>query len=282
MNELALNGGTPVRRTPFPPQNTIGAEERDAVLEVLESGVLSGFVAGTDPEHAGGPRVRAAEQAFASRLGAADAVAVNSATTGLQTAIAAANIEPGDEVIVPPFTMSASAATVLLHGAIPVFADIDDETYCVDPASVEANITARTSAIVVVHLFGHPAPMGELLAIAERHGLAVLEDAAQSIGATWEGRETGTIGTAGVLSLNYHKIIHSGEGGMVLTGDAEVAARARLVRNHGELAWHEAGVGLANAIGSNFRMAEIEAAIATVQLSSSTNCWRFAAIWGRT
>ena len=264
--QLAINGGEPVRRADFPAQNTIGAEERAAVVEVLDSGVLSGFVADWGDEFFGGPRVRRCERAFAERLGAHDAVAVNSATTGLQVALAAAGVGPGDEVIVSPYTMSASASTVLLHNAVPVFADIEDETYGLDPDSVAGLVTERTRAIMVVHLFGHPARMDGILEVAERHGLAVIEDAAQSIGATWRGRETGTLGTVGVLSLNFHKIIHCGEGGIVLPSSPEVATRARLVRNHGELSVEEAGVGLPNAIGSNFRMTEIEAAIATEQL----------------
>jgi dTDP-4-amino-4,6-dideoxygalactose transaminase len=148
-----------------------------------------------------------------------------------------------------------------------VFADIEPDTFNLDAASVESKLSERTTAIMVVHLFGHPAPMEDLLDIADRHGLAVIEDAAQSIGATWRGRETGTLGTAGVLSLNYHKIIHSGEGGIVITDDDEVAERARLVRNHGEVLADAFGVEPANALGSNFRMTEIEAAIATEQLA---------------
>jgi perosamine synthetase len=264
---LAINGGQPVRRAAFLPQNTIGREERAAVLEVLDSGVLSGFVADWGDEFFGGPRVRACERAFAERLEAHDAVAVNSATTGLQVALAACGVGPGDEVLVSPFTMSATASSVLMQNAVPVFADVEDDTYGLDPDCVARLVTARTRAIVVVHLFGHPARMDELLEIAERHDLAVIEDAAQSIGATWRGRHTGTLGNAGVLSLNFHKIIHCGEGGIVLPSDPEVATRARLVRNHGELSAEEAGVGLENVVGSNFRMTEIEAAIATEQLA---------------
>lgn len=264
MSALAIRGGTPVRDRPFPPQNTIGEEERRAVLEVLDSGVLSGFVA---EEQHGGPRVQACERAFAERLGAREAIAVNSATTGLQVALAAAGVGAGDEVIVSPYTMSASASTILMQNAIPVFADVEDETFGLDPTSVAERITPRTRAIVVVHLFGHPARMEGILELADRHGLALIEDAAQSIGATWNGRETGTLGTAGVLSLNYHKIIHSGEGGIVLTSHPALAMRARLVRNHGEVTAGSAGVGIAGTLGSNFRMTEIEAAIAVEQLA---------------
>jgi perosamine synthetase len=264
---LAIHGGSPVRSRPFPPQATIDEDERRAVLDVLESGVLSQFLGEWSEDFMGGPRVRACEEAFAQRLGAEHAVAVNSATTGLHVALAAAGIGPGDEVIVSPYTMSASAAVIVLQNAIPVFADIEDETFGLDPASVEERITEHTRALMVTHLFGHPARMDGLLEIARRHDLVIVEDAAQSIGATWNGRETGAIGTAGVLSLNYHKIVHSGEGGIVLTDDPQIATRARLSRNHGEVVVEETDLpDIVNTIGSNFRMTEIDAAIAITQL----------------
>lgn len=263
MTVLAINGAPAVRVASFPPQQTLGPEERAAVLEVLDAGVLSAFIA---EEVEGGPKVVAAERAFAEYTGASEAVTVNSATTGLQVALAAVGIEAGDEVIVSPYTMSASAAAILLQNGVPVFADVEDSTFGLDPRSVEERITPRTRALLVVHLFGHPARMGELLALADRYGLAVIEDAAQSIGARWGDRHTGTLGTAGVLSLNYHKIIHSGEGGVVLTDDRPVAVRARLVRNHGEVSSSALDVDPVNTLGSNFRMTEMEAAIAREQL----------------
>ena len=236
-------------------------------MEVLDSGVLSQFLGAWGDDFGGGPRVKACEGAFAEKLGAAHAISVNSATTALETAVAATGIAPGDEVVVSPYTMTASAACVVAQGAIPVFADIEDRTYGLDPDSVAARITERTTGIVVPHIFGHPARMEGLLELAERHGLVLIEDAAQSIGSTWRGRQTGTIGAAGVLSLNYHKIIHSGEGGMILTADDRVAEKARLVRNHGETVVEDAGVDdIVNTLGSNYRMTEIEAAIAAEQL----------------
>ncbi len=201
------------------------------------------------------------------RLGAAHAVSVNSASTALQVALAALGVEPGDEVIVPPYTMSATAAAVVLAGAVPVFADIEDETYGLDPASVADRISLGTTAIIAVHLFGHPARMGELAELAECNGLRLIEDAAQSLGARWHGRETGTIGDAGVLSLNRHKIIQSGEGGVVVTDDARVAQVAQLVRNHGEVVVANTDLpGIANTVGSNYRLSELHAAVATAQL----------------
>jgi perosamine synthetase len=234
----------------------------------MDSGVLSKFLGTWSDEFYGGPRVRACEEAVKDRLGARHAVTVNSATTALQTAVAAAGVGPGDEVIVPPYTMSATASAVLLNNAIPVFADVEPDTYGLDPESVAERITEHTKAILAVHLFGHPARMGELLALAEDNGLAVIEDAAQSIGAEWDGRPTGTIGKLGVLSFNRHKIIQSGEGGVVLSDDDDAAEIARLIRNHGEVVVEDAGrLDLAHVVGSNYRMTEIEAAIATAQLA---------------
>ncbi|MGH3051236.1 MAG: DegT/DnrJ/EryC1/StrS family aminotransferase, partial [Gaiellaceae bacterium] len=252
---LALEGGTPVRSAPFPPTNTIGAEEREAVLAVLDSGALSQFLGVWGEEFLGGPWVRQCEAAVRQRLGSEYAVSVNSATTALQVSLAAVGVEPGDEVIVPPYTMSATAATVVLAGAIPVFADIEEETYGLDPASVAERITPRTRAIVAVHLFGHPARMGGLNELVERHGLRLVEDAAQSLGATWHGRQTGTIGDVGVVSLNRHKIIQSGEGGVVVTDDPTIAQVAQLARNHGEVVVANLDLpSIANTVGSNYRL----------------------------
>jgi dTDP-4-amino-4,6-dideoxygalactose transaminase len=167
----ALLGGTPVCSEPWPPSNAIGEEEKRAVCEVIDSGVLSEFTAVADPHFLGGPRVRALEAAWAAYFGVKHAVSFNSLTSGLWAAMGAARIGPGDEVIVSPFTMVASATCPLPWGGIPVFADIDPHTYCLDPASVEARITPRTRAIVLVHLFGYPAELDAILAIARRHRL---------------------------------------------------------------------------------------------------------------
>jgi len=266
MSKLALAGGSPVRTRPLPAHQTMGAEERRAVLEVMESGVLSGFLGSWGEEFYGGPRVRSCERMFAQRFDARYAISVNSATTGLQVALTAAGIEPGDEVIVSPYTMSATAATIVAQNAIPVFADVESQTYGLDPASVAERITEDTRAIVVVHLFGHPARMDGLLELAQRHDLAIIEDAAQAVGASWYGKQVGTMGVVGVLSLNRHQIIHCGEGGIVLANDPEVARIAQMVRNHGEVVVDDEGGDPLNTLGSNFRLTEIEAAIATVQL----------------
>lgn len=266
-SQLALLGGKPVSTTPWPVTNTIGEEEKKAVLEVLDSGVLSAFRAAAGPDFLGGPRVRKLEEAWAEYLGVKHAISFNSLTSGLYAAVGAIGIGPGDEVIVSPFTMVASATCALIYGGIPVFADIDPMTYCLDPDSIEARITPRTRAIVVVHLFGYPAEMDAIMAIADRYGLMVIEDCAQAPAAKYKGKYVGTIGHIGGFSLNFHKTIHSGEGGVMVTNDDELALRLRLIRNHGEVIVEDMQVtNLVNAFGGNTRMLEIEAAIAYEQL----------------
>jgi perosamine synthetase len=265
-NTLALLGGTPINSAPLPPYNTIGAEEKAAVMAVLDGGELSGFVATPNAQFWGGARVQALEAAFRERFGSKHAIAINSATSGLHCAVQATGIGPGDEVIVPPYTMSASATVILFTGAIPVFADIEDSTFCLDPVAVEAAITPRTRGIMAVNLFGHPARLGELQAIAKRYSLFLVEDNAQAPGATFEGRPTGTIGDAGVFSFNRHKTIQCGEGGILLTDDDKIARKAALARNHGEVVVDGMGLDdIVNTVGLNYRMTEMEAAVARVQ-----------------
>jgi dTDP-4-amino-4,6-dideoxygalactose transaminase len=267
VSRLAIDGGRPIRTRAFPVCNTIGAEEKRAVMEVLECGVLSRFIGADGADFNGGPRVRALEDAWAEYFGTRHAVALNSATSGLYAAVGAARVGPGDEVIVSPYTMSASAAAAVIYGARPVFADIEPDTFCLDPASVRERVTSRTRAIIGVDLFGHPAAWGELRAIGEEHGLVLIEDAAQAPGARLDGRYAGTCGDLGVFSLNYHKTIHCGEGGVLVTDDADLAERVRLIRNHGEAVVKARGTrDIVNLVGFNYRMTEIEAAIAREQL----------------
>jgi len=262
----ALHGGDPVRATPFPGPPALGEAERRAVDEVMRSGVLSQYIGAWHEDFHGGPRVRALETAWAERFGVRHALSMNSATSALYAATAAAGVGPGDEVIVSPYTMTASAVCALVHGAVPVFADIDPDTFCLDPESVRARITPRTKAIVAVDLFGLPADFDALMAIAREHGLVVIEDAAQAPGASRHGRPAGTLGHIGVFSLNYHKTIHCGEGGVAVTDDDRLAQRLALARNHGEAAVQGMGTGDYDVLGYNYRMGEIEAAIALVQL----------------
>lgn len=263
---LALLGGVPLNDLPIPIYNTIGKAEKNAVVEVLESGELSGFVASPGEAFWGGRAVRALERSFKEHFGVKHAVAVNSATSGLHCAVAAMDVGPGDEVIVPPYTMTATATTPFMLGALPVFADIEDSTFGLDPAAVEAAISPHTRGIIAVNLFGHPARLDALRTIADRHGLFLIEDNAQAPDATFHGRKTGTIGDAGVFSFNRHKTMQAGEGGVVITDDDRIAQKAALFRNHGEgLVGPMAIDDIVNTAGLNYRMTEMEAAVANVQ-----------------
>ncbi|MBI2309907.1 DegT/DnrJ/EryC1/StrS family aminotransferase [Candidatus Collierbacteria bacterium] len=264
---LAINGGKKVRRKKFPSYNTIGKEEKRAVLKVLNSGVLSQYLGVWGKDFYGGEEVRTLEKEWAAHFHVKHAIAVNSATSGLFAATGAIGIGPGDEVIVSPYTMSASVMPPLIYGAVPVFADIEQEYFCLDPASVEQRITERTKAIIVVDLFGQPYDVERINKIAKKHNLILIEDASQAPGAAYQGKFAGTLGDIGIFSLNYHKHIHTGEGGMVVTDNDELADRVRLIRNHAESIVEAKGVkNLTNMVGFNFRMTEIEAAIARCQL----------------
>lgn len=265
--QLALLGGPRMIARDFSRYNPYGPEEAAAAKAVVESGVLSKFIGAWTEDFFGGSRVREFEQAWAGYFGVRHAVSVNSATSGLMVALGAVGVEPGDEVIVSPWTMSASATAILVWNAIPVFADIDPATFNLDPASVEKSITPLTRAIVVPDIFGQAADLDAIMAIARKHNLKVVEDAAQAPGALYHGRYVGTIADIGVFSLNYHKHIHTGEGGMCVTNDAALADRMQLIRNHAEavVAGKETG-NFANLVGFNFRMGEIEAAIGLEQL----------------
>ena len=229
----------------------IGAEERAAVDRVLRSGMLTS-----------GPEVAAFEQEFAAQLvDGRTCVAVSSGTSGLHLGLLAAGVGPGDEVIVPSFTFAATANSVALTGATPVFADIEPTTFCLDPDAVEAAVTPRTKGVMPVHLYGHPADMTRLQAVADRHGLAIYEDAAQSHGASWHGRPCGSFGVFGMFSLYPTKNMTSGEGGMVSCADESVARMVRLLRNQGMERRYENEV-----VGFNARMTDMHAAIGRVQL----------------
>lgn len=265
--KLAIHGGKKLRSKPFPRHKTIGLEEKKAVERVMESGVLSKYLGCWHENFMGGPEVQALETEWADFFGVNHAIAVNSCTSGLFCAVGAMGTEPGDEIIVTPYTMSATAMAPLIYNAIPVFADIEADYFCLDPLDIEARITPHTKGILVVDLFGHAYDADAINAIARKHDLWIIEDTAQAPGGTYKDRFTGTLGDVGVFSLNYHKHIHCGEGGIVVTNDNTIADRIRLIRNHGESVVEEMGVSnIVNLIGFNFRMTEMEAAVARCQL----------------
>ena len=230
----------------------ISEEEQQEVLKVMKSQMLTLL-------H--GEFVRKFEEEFARYIGVKHAIAVNTGTAALHMSIAALNIGPGDEVIVPPFTFIASASSILHNNAIPIFADIDDKSYTLDPNSVRNKITEKTKAIIPVHLAGISADMSELMDIAGDSGIHVIEDAAQSIGTRCNNKKVGSIGHLGCFSFYPSKNITTGEGGMVTTNDDELAEQCRLLRHHGEPEWY-----VYNRLGYNYRMTEIQAAIGRVQL----------------
>jgi len=208
-----------------------------------------------------GPEVAAFEDEFSTLVEGRHCVAVNSGTSALWLTLLALGIGPGDEVITPSFTFAATAAAVRLTGATVVFADIDPATYCLDSDAVRAAITPRTKAVIPVHLYGHPAAMGELVPLAQRHSLAVVEDAAQAHGATLASQPVGTFGVAGCFSFYPTKNIQAIEGGMITTGDPSLARRLRMLRNQGmEQRYHH------EIVGTNARMSDVSAAIARSQL----------------
>ena len=228
----------------------LGEEEKQAILGVIDSGQLTqGRVVGE------------LEAAFANWCGVRHAVAVSSGTAALHVALAAHGIGPGDEVITTPFTFVASANAALFVGARPIFADIEPETFCLDPERVEAAITPRTRAILPVHLYGHPARMPELRDIASRHSLLLIEDACQAHGAQIAGQMVGSLGDSGVFSFYPTKHIAAGEGGLIATNDRQVADRARLLRNQGAAERYRYEI-----LGYNFRLSDLHAAIGLAQL----------------
>jgi dTDP-4-amino-4,6-dideoxygalactose transaminase len=267
IEKLAIDGGTPLRTEPFRLRRTMGDAEKQAVIEVMDSDKLSEFFGSPGPRWLGGPKVQAFERKWAETYGFKHAISVNSWTTGLTTAVGAVGIAPGDEVIVSPYTMSASATAVLFYGGIPVFADIDPDTFNLSAETIRARLSPRTKAILVVHIFGQAADMDPIMALAREFGLKVIEDAAQAPGVHYKGRPVGAIGDIGGFSLNYHKHIHTGEGGMLVTNDDDLALRSRLIRNHAEnfIETFEPE-DLGNLIGSNYRLTELQAAIGIVQL----------------
>ena len=235
-------------------QPSIGKEEIEAVVEVLKSGILS--------EKSGrGPRVLQFEKDFSKYVGAKHAVAVSSGTAALHSALLAVGVQPGDEVVVPSFTFSATAEAVVLAGGRPSFADIDADTYAITPESIEAALTSKTKAILPVHMYGLCADMDPVMELARNRGLIVIEDAAQAHGAEYKGRRAGSIGDATCFSFYAGKNMTTGEGGMVTTNDDDLAEQMRMIRTHGE----ERPYWVSRQ-GHNYHMPEIAGALGIVQL----------------
>lgn len=253
--QLALHGGTPVRTRPFAPWPQFGGEEEELLLAAFRSGKWGSQ---------DGEMVRAFEQEFAALHGARYGVSVANGTMALVVALRALGIGAGDEVLMPPFTFIATASAALLLGAIPVFVDVEPMTMLLDPAALEAAITPRTKAIVPVHYAGCPADLDGILAVARRHGLKVVEDAAQAHGAAWRGRPVGAIGDCGTFSFQSSKAMTAGEGGIILTDDPELDEVLWSLQNVGRRrggAWYEHV-----RVGWNMRLTEMQAAVLRAQL----------------
>ncbi len=265
--KLAIKGGKKSITKVFSKYNSIGEEELNAVSEVIKSGVLSKYLGAWHEDFYGGPKVREFEDQAASFFDVKHAITVNSWTSGLVAAVGAIDISPGDEVIVTPWTMSASATAILHWNAIPIFADIDPKTYNLDPQSIEKNITSKTKAILVADIFGLSADMNKINEIASKYNLKVISDAAQAPYAMYDNKLAGTLGDIGGYSLNYHKHIHTGEGGILVTNNDYYAEKLKLIRNHGEVVALDKNLdSIVNVIGHNFRLGEIECAIGIEQL----------------
>ena len=265
--KLAVHGGLKTINKNFRKYNSIGLEEKNAAIKVIESGVLSKFLGVWSPDFFGGPMVQDFERECQKFFNVKHAVVVNSWTSGLIAAVGAIGIEPGDEVIVSPWTMSASATAILHWNAIPVFADIDKRTFCLDPKSIESNITEFTKAIMVVDIFGYSADMNSIMMLAEKYNLKVISDSAQAPGAIYYGKYAGTLADIGGYSLNFHKHINTGEGGILVTNNDNYADKLRLIRNHAEVVVEGKGnKDLTNMVGHNFRLGEIECAIGIEQI----------------
>jgi dTDP-4-amino-4,6-dideoxygalactose transaminase len=287
MPKLALLGGTPVRAAPFMSRPHVDELERSYVADCLDNSFFSRFVgspvgdfrrylAMPSAEAAqlpdfwsvlGGKYVRLFEREFAAKLGARFAVSMNSATSCLTAGLIALGLKPGDEVVTTPFSFTATATGLKLAGVTVRFADVDPGTYCITPGSVERVRTERTKAVVPVHIMGSAGHVLELEAYCREHGLALLEDSAQALLARRGGRTLGTIGSIGVFSFQESKPIMTGEGGMAITDDADLAYKLRLIRNHGEamVFAEDAADVVAAAQGYNFRLPEPLAALGYAQ-----------------
>jgi dTDP-4-amino-4,6-dideoxygalactose transaminase len=256
MEKLALQGGQPVKQTPFPAWPVYDQSEENALMEVLHSGIWW---------RTPGTKTLEFEQKFAAHHQAQYGIACTNGTAALEIAMAALGIGLGDEVIVPDFTFVASAGAVLFAGAMPVMVEIDPYTFCIDPEKIEAAITPRTRAVVVVHIAGHPADLDRIQEICRIHNLFLIEDSAHAHGSEWKGRKVGAIGTVGTFSFQASKLMTAGEGGMIVTNNPDLAVRLRSVHDCGRMPgrWFYSHY----TYGSNYRLSEWQGAVLTHQLA---------------
>ena len=252
---LALLGGEPVLTRGLAAWPVFDDAEREGLKQILESGVWGGY----------SPAVKVFESAFAEAHDCRYGISLANGTLSLEAALLACDIGPGDEVIVPPITFAATATAVLRVGAVPVFIDIEGRSFNLDPLLLEEAITPRTKAIIPVHFAGYPANMDELLRISQRHGLILIEDCAHAHGAAWKGRKVGSFGAFGSFSFQQSKNMTAGEGGILVTNNANLAEKAWSIGNQGRLptgAWYEH-----DSLGSNFRLTGFQAAILSAQFA---------------
>ena len=244
--------------------NTYDKKEIYVAKKVVKSGSLSGFIADDSKYFYGGTYVKKCEEAFKKYFNVKYAISVNSWTSGLVCAVGALNINPGDEIIVTPWTMTATATAIIVWGGIPIFSEIDNKTYCLDVNKIEEKITTKTKAIISADIFGQSSDYKSINKIAKKYNLKVISDSAQAIGSKYYNKYTGTSADIGGYSLNRHKHIQTGEGGIVITNNKKYAENIFKIRNHGEVINKDKS--FRNLIGYNFRLGEIEAAISIEQL----------------
>lgn len=269
MEKLAIHGGPKTRNAPFPKHPIIGEEEKKQVLEVLESGNLSTFVAAPGENFLGGKKIREFEEKFSKKFKTQFAIAFNSASSALHAAVVSVGVNPGEEVIVPPYTFTSTATSALMNNSIPVFCDVKEDTYCLDPQKIASVHSSLSKAIIPVHLFGHACDMDEIMEFAKQNNLKVIEDCAQSPGGVYKDHLLGTIGDCGVFSFQETKNMTTGEGGMLITNDENIARTAQMVRNHGEMIEPNQKIRsyASEFLGWGYRMTELEAALGIAQLS---------------
>ena len=247
--------------------NTIGKEELDIATKIIKTGKLSEYLAKEGKFFNGGYYVNKFEKSLQKYFKVNHAIVVNSWTSGLITIIGALGIKKGDEVILSPWTMSACAVAILHWGAVPVFCDIDKETFCIDPEEIKKKITKKTKAIMAIDIFGYPANINEIKNIINKKNIKIISDSAQSIGAKYNKKFAGTVSDIGGFSLNFHKHINTGEGGIIVTNNKKLSENCRMIRNHAEAVNNKKKISNNNyQIGFNFRLTELQAGIGLEQL----------------